>query len=123
MAGERDLALPRTGPPGGVVQVDDEHRPPLDRWSAGDEQAPILLEDPPLEPLQLRDGSIPSPRSARPWSARGAEGLRLAARAIQREHVHRPEALLARMLDGQGLELVDDLAMPAGLQIRFDVRP
>ena len=121
-AGERELAIRRAGPPG-VVEVDDEHRPTVDRRPHGQQQAPILLEDPPLEPLQLRRRLDPQAiDQRRPGLAVGAQRLRLPARAIQGEHVHRLEALPERVLDGQGVELVDDVAVTASPQIGVEAR-
>ena len=122
-AGERGLALPRIGPPRGIVEVGDDHRPPLDRRPGRDEQAAILIEDPALEILQLRRRIDPETLGQRdPRAPERPQRLRLAARSVQRQHVHGAEVLAPRMLHGQRLQLGDDLAMPAGVQIGLDAR-
>ena len=55
------------------------------------------------------------------WRVR-PQRLGLASRAVQREHVQRPQALAVRVLDRQRIELGDDLAMAAGAQVGVDAR-
>ena len=99
------------------------HRPPLDRRAGRDEQAAILIEDPVLEILQLRRRIDPETLGQRdPRAPERPQRLGLAARSVQRQHVHGAQALAPRMLDGQRLQLGDDLAMTAGVQIGLDAR-
>ena len=69
------------------------------------------------------DGSIPRPSTSASLRApERPQRLGLPAGAVQGEHVHRPEVLAERMLDGQRVQLGDHLAMPAGPHVGVDAR-
>ena len=81
----------------------------------------VLLEDRPLQPLQLR--SRLQSQVARETAASVAidvEGLGLASAAVEREHQLAPQPLAERVLVDAGLELGHDRAVPAEPQLPLD---
>ena len=74
----------------------------------------VLVEDPPLELLQLRRGlEAELLRQVRARLLVRTEGFRLAAGAVEREHVLRAEALVDRELLAQHLQLRNQAARGA----------
>ena len=59
-------------------------------------------------------------REVRAAHAVGLEGLGLPAGAVQRQQQLTPQALPQRMLDHEGLQLADELRVPAGGEIGVD---
>ena len=83
----------------------------------------VLVEDPPLELLQLRRGLEAELLSqVRARLLVRTERFRLTAGAIEREHVLRAEALVCRELLAQHLELRDQLRVAPERELRLDPR-
>ncbi len=85
------------------------------------DQRRIVVEDAPLELLQLRrriDPDLLDECSVQPTVS--TERLRLAALAIQRRHLQRPQRLSIGMLLDQRLQLADDAAMAPELEVGAD---
>jgi hypothetical protein len=82
-----------------------------------------VLEDPLLQLVERWPGFEPElfdePSAGRPERV---EGIRLASRAIQREHQAREQALAQRVLRHEPLELRRELGSPAGGERRLDAR-
>ena len=66
------------------------------------------------------EGSIPSPSTSNPGAAERTQGLRLPSRPVQRQHVEGAQVLAERMLDGQRIELGDDLTVPSRPHVGVD---
>ena len=80
-----------------------------------------MVEDASLQVLQLRRGI--DPQSLGEHGAGVAErtqGLALASRPVKGQHVEGAQVLPKRMLDGQRVELGDDLTVPSGPQVGVD---
>ena len=81
----------------------------------------VLVEDPPLELLQLRRGlEAELLRQVRARLLVRAKRFRLTARAVEREHVLRAEALVDRKLLAQHLQLRDQLGVASERELRLD---
>ena len=81
----------------------------------------VLVEDPPLELLQLRRGlEAELLRQIRACLLVRAECFRLTARAVEREHVLRPEALVGGELLAQHVQLRDQLRVVPERELRLD---
>ena len=117
---ERELALGRISP-SGVIEVDDDDRTPAHRGTGDREQGAVLVEDASLQVLQLGRGINTEPLGENGAGvAERPKSLALPARPVERQHVEGAEVLSKRMLDGQRVELGDDLTVPSRPQVGVD---
>ena len=83
----------------------------------------VVLEDPPLQLVQLRAGLEPQLVDEPPAErAEGVERVRLAPGAIERQHQRGDQALVPRMRGHQRFQLRDELRPAAGRELRLHPR-
>jgi hypothetical protein len=88
---------------------------------AGCRDPGLVAQDLRLQLLQLRAGLDPELLDeAHPRRLVGVERLRLPAGAVEREHQQAPEGLAQRVLADERVELADDVAVAAELEVGVD---
>jgi hypothetical protein len=89
--------------------------------NAGWVQAAVLTQDRSLELPQRGSGlDAEFPDECLPGLPIDAEGLRLTARAVEREHQLRAEPLSARLLTNETFELDDEVVVTSARKVRID---